>query len=334
MRSWIFLGMLAFFMITMSAASQSSDETTLVNLMIESGMPASAAEEQVKSEVMNLSNMYKTINERGLVATIFPTQDVVKSYGNLLLTRIGSDSEFELAMTGNHSNEKLSSMSYAEQSIMLKRSKKYVESCKICGKNEINVTGFMPQSFDQNKDTYRVLDGLDIQYNAGFQAGLLFTPGHERDVWPYKLEGYSFYAVPVSTYDLSDKIMVLKDSHFKDNGFSASQWQDALIGKFNEIQGKDEPLVIVLTTSVSGSGDYLDSLSSFLDYATSKKARFVTTANLVSLAKAGSHDPSLLPTNVSRECLTCGQDENLLNITTSINRVAPATNNTTAPLFP
>ncbi|MDD2754328.1 MAG: hypothetical protein PHS80_02255 [Methanothrix sp.] len=329
MRSWIFLGMLAFFMITMLGTSQSSDETTLVNLMIESGMPASAAEEQVKTEVMNLSNVYKTINERGLVATIFPTQDVVKSYGNLLLTRIGSDSEFELAMTGNHSNEKLSSMSFAEQSIMLKRSKQYVESCKICGKNEINVTGFMPPSFDQNKDTYRILEGLDILYNAGFQAGLLFAPGHERDVWPYKLEGYSFYAVPVSTYDLSDKIMVLKDSSFKDNGFSATQWYDALIGKFNEIQGKDEPLIVVLTTSVSGSGDYLDSLSSFLDYATSKKARFVTTANLVSLAKAGSHDPSLLPTNVSRECLTCGQDENLFNITASINRVAPAANNTT-----
>jgi hypothetical protein len=331
MRSWIFLGMLAFFMITMLGASQSSDETTLINLMIESGMPASAAEEQVKSEVMNLSNMYKTINGRGLVATIFPTQDVAKSYGNLLLTRIGSDSEFELAMTGNHSNEELSSMSYAEQSIMLKRSKKYVESCKICGKNEINVTGFMPQSFDQNQDTYKILDGLDIQYDAGFQAGLLFAPGHERDVWPYKFEGYSFYAVPVSTYTYSDKSMVLKDSYFKDNGFSATQWYDALISKFNEIQGKDEPLVVVLTTSVSGSGDYMDSLNRFLDYATSKKARFVTTANLVSLAKSGSHDASLLTTNVSRECLTCGQDESPINITAfiSTNESIQAVANTT-----
>jgi hypothetical protein len=106
-------------------------------------------------------------------------------------------------------------------------------------------------------------------------------------------------------------------------------FEDALVGKFNEIQSKDEPMVIVLTTSVSGSGDYLDSLRSFLDYATSKKARFVTTANLVSLAKAGSHDPSLLPINVSRESLTCGQDENLFNLTASIIKVAPAANNTT-----
>lgn len=331
MRSWIFLGMLAFFLITMLAASQSSDQTTLVNLMIESGMPASATEEQVNSEVLNLSNIYNAINGRGLVATIFPTQDVAKTYGNLLLTRIGSDSEFELAMTGNHSNEKLSSMSFVEQSLMLKRSKQYVESCKICGKNEINVTGFMPQSFDQNEDTYKVLDGLGIQYDAGFQAGLLFAPGHENDVWPYKLEGHSFYAVPVSTYSLSDKKIVLQDSYFKDNGLAADQWYDALAGKFDEIQGNDEPLVIVLTTSVSGSGEYLASLNRFIDYALTKNAKFVTTDNLVTIAKADSHDVSLLPTNVTKECLTCNQDKSLINITAFVlgNESIEAANNTT-----
>lgn len=331
MRSWIFLGILAFFTMTMLGTSQSSNETTLVNLMIESGMPAKATEEQVNAEVLNLSNLYNAINGRHLVATIFPTQDAVNSYENLLLTRIGSDSEFELAITGNHSNEKLSSMSFVDQSIMLKRSKEYVESCKICGKNEINVSGFMPQSFDQNEDTYRALSGLNIRYDAGFQADLLFAPGHENDVWPYQLEGYDFYAVPVSTYTLSDKKVVLQDSYFKNNGFTAAQWNDALKAKFDEIQGKDEPLVVVLTTSASGSGEYLDSLNSFLDYAVSKKASFVTTANLVSLAKASSHDVSVIPTNTSKECLTCNQDKNLINLTASvsINESMQSANNTT-----
>ncbi|OPY52676.1 MAG: hypothetical protein A4E49_01781 [Methanosaeta sp. PtaU1.Bin112] len=331
MKSWIILGMLAFMMMTMLGMSQSADETTLVNLMIKSGMPESASDEQIKIEVSNLSNLYKAINGKRLVATIFPTQDVVKSYGNLLLTRIGSDSDFELAMTSNHSDEKLSSMSFIEQSIMLKRSKQYVESCKICGKNQINVSGFMPQSFDQNQDTYRALDGLGIRYDAGFQAGILFAPGHEKDVWPYKLDGHSFYAVPVSTYALSGKKIVLQDSYFKNNGLAADQWYDALIGKFDEIQGKDEPLVIVLTTSVSGSGEYLDSLNRFMDYAVSKKARFVTTENLVSLAESGSHDASLLPTNVTKECLTCNQDESLINITAFVlgNESISAISNTT-----
>jgi len=321
--------MLAFIMMTMLGMSQSTKETTLVNLMIESGMPASASEEQIKSEVSNLSSLYKAINGKHLVATIFPTQDVVKSYGNLLLTRIGSDSDFELAMTGNHSDEKLSSLSFIEQSIMLKRSKQYVESCKICGKNEINVSGFMPQSFDQNQDTYRALDGLGIQYDAGFQSGLLFAPGHENDIWPYKLEGHSFYAVPVSTYALSGKKMVLQDSYFKDNGLAADQWYDALIGKFDEVQDKDEPLVIVLTTSTSGSGEYLDSLNRFMDYALSKNAKFITTENLVTLAKTASHDVSLLPTNVTKECLTCNQDKSLINITAFVlgNESIPTANN-------
>jgi hypothetical protein len=331
MRSWIFLGILAFFTATMLGTSQSSNETTLVNLMIESGLPNPASEEQVNAEVLNLSSLYNAINGRHLVATIFPTQDAANSYENLLLTRIGSDSEFELAMTGNHSNEKLSSMSFVDQSIMLKSSKEYVESCKICGKNEINVSGFMPQSFDQNEDTYRALRGLNIQYNAGFQAGLLFAPGHENDVWPYQLEGYGFYAVPVSTYTLSDRKIVLQDSYFKDNGFTAAQWNDALKGKLDGIQGKDEPMVVVLTTSVSGSGEFLDSLNSFLDYAVSKNASFVTTANLVLLAKASSHDASMLPTNASKECLTCNQDESLIDITASvsINESMQSTNNTT-----
>ncbi|MDD4652196.1 MAG: hypothetical protein PHQ34_08190 [Methanothrix sp.] len=331
MRSWIYLSILAFFAVTMLGTSQSSNETILVNLMIESGMPVAASEEQVNAEVLNLSNLYNAINEKHLVATIFPTQDAVNSYENLLLTRIGSDSQFELAMTGNHSNEKLSSMSFVDQSIMLKRSKDYVESCKICGQNEINVSGFMPQSFDQNEDTYRALREMNIQYDAGFQAGLLFASGHENDVWPYHLEGYDIYAVPVSTYIISDKKIVLQDSYFKENGFTAAQWTDALKGKFDEIQGKDEPMVVVLTAEVSGSGEYLDSLNGFLDYAASKKAIFVTTANLVSLAKASSHDVSVLPTNASKECLTCNQDKNLINITASvsINEFMQSANNTT-----
>jgi hypothetical protein len=40
----------------------------------------------------------------------------------------------------------------------LEKSKENVKAAKVCGTNEIAVTGFMPQSFDQNKDTYKVLD--------------------------------------------------------------------------------------------------------------------------------------------------------------------------------
>jgi hypothetical protein len=304
--------------------------------MIDAQIPSSPTKEQASIAEKDLENIYNKINDKGLIATIFSTQDILRTDLNLDLTRIGYLSKFELGMSGNNSNEKISTMSYADQIASLKISKRWVESCMICGKNNVTVYGFMPQSFDQNQDTYKVLDDLGIQYDAGFQAGLLYTPGHENDVWPYLVQGHKFYAVPVSTYTLSDKKMVLQDSYFVVNDMDATQWYDALVGKFNEIKGKDEPMVVSLTTSVSGSGDYLDSLDRFMDYAVSKKASFVTTADLVSLAKTSKHDASSLPSSVTSECPTCDQNENLINITAfvSTNESIQATNNTTQAIAP
>ncbi len=307
-------------MITMLGASQTSDKTTAIDLMINADIPASATEEEVDVARSNLLNVYEAINGRDLVATIFSTQDLINTKVRLLLTRMGFRSNFELGMSGNHSDEKISTESYAAQSMILDKTKQYVESCNICGQNEITVKGFMPQSFDQNQDTYKALEELGIQYNAGFQAGLLYAPGHENDVWPYLVEGHKFYAVPVSTYTLSGKNVVLQDSYFKDNGLDAAQWYDALVGKFEEVQGKEEPMVISLTTSVSGSGDYLNALNRFMDYAASKKASFVTTAQLVEMAKADVRDVSELPINMtaSEGCPTCDQNEGNINATISV----------------
>jgi hypothetical protein len=337
MRYLILWSLLALLLITiMPGASQFSDTPTIINLMIDAQMPSSPTKEQASEAEKDLENIYNQINERGLIATIFSAQDVLRTDLNLDLTRIGYLSKFELGMSGNKSNEKISTMSYADQIALLKVSKRWVESCMICGKNNVTVFGFMPQSFDQNQDTYKALDELGIQYDAGFQAGLLYTPGHENDIWPYQVAGHKFYAVPVSTYNLSDKMMVLQDSYFVVNDMDATQWYDALVGKFDEIQGKDEPMVVSLTTSVSGSGDYLDSLKRFMDYAVSKKASFVTTADLVSLAKTSTHDASSLPSNVTMECPTCDQNENLINITAfvSINESIQAANNTTQAIAP
>ena len=271
------------------------------------------------------------------MATIFAPQDVIRSNLDLALTHMGLKGKFELAMSGNNSNENISIMPYADQSASLKISKMFVEGCNVCGKNNITVYGFMPQSFDQNQDTYKVLDDLGIQYDAGFQAGLLYIPGHEKDVWPYLVQGHKFYAVPVSTYDLSEEKVVLRDSYFKDNGLGATQWYDAMVRKFDEIQSKDEPLVISLTTPISGSGEYLDALNRFMDYAISNNASFVTTTQLVILAKTGVHDvSSLLPADASGKCLTCGQeDENYsMSISTDVSEFAQAANNTTQVTAP
>jgi len=334
LRLW---GLLALILLaTAQGVSQGSDQPVIVNLMIDALMPqmtsSTTTQEQAKEADSALNNIYNHINDRGQVGTIFAPQDVIRSNLDLPLTRIGLNSKFELAISGNNSNENISTMPYVEQLDSLKTSKRFVENCKVCGTNNITVYGFIPQSFQQNQDTYKVLDDLDIQYNAGFQAGLLYTPGHENDVWPYPVLGHKFYAVPVSTYDVNGKKIVLRDSYFKDNGLDANQWYEAMVTKFDQIQGKDEPLVISLTTPVSGSGEYLDALFSFLDYSMSKKATFVTTMQLVTLAKTGARDiSSLLPENESGVCLTCGQEGvgYTMSIGANVTNPVQASNNTT-----
>jgi hypothetical protein len=303
--------------------SQNSSQPT-VNLMIDvSGSPL-PAEDQAKAE-SDLRNVYNAMNKDSISSTMFLPQDVSGTQLSLYVTQIGLYGNNEFGMSGNHSDEKLSTMPYSQQLAILKSSKNYADSCHACGQNEKPILGFKPQSFDQNQDTYKALDEIGLEYDAGFQAGLLYAPGHENDVWPYLVEGHKFYAVPVSTYTLNGKKVVLQDSYFKDNGLSASQWHDALVGKLDEIQGKDEPLVFGITTSISGSGDYLDALKNFISYATSKNASFVTTKQLVDMAKAGVHDVSALPsTNESTGCPTCGKSDATITITQI------ATNNTQA----
>ena len=307
MRTVAIFGIIALLsIVTFAGVSQAEDQPTVINLMISTDMPQSATEEVAYAAETELKNLYDNINKRGLVATVFATQDFINTHARLLLTRIGLESGFELGMSGKHSDEKISELSYIDQKMLLETSKHYVEACKICDVNEIIVKSFMPQSFDQNQDTYKLLDYLGIKYNGGYKAGILYEPGHENDVWPYPVKGHDFYAVPVSTYILSGKKVVLHDKYFTENGMNASQWYDALISKFEEIQGKGEPMVILLTTSISGSGDYLDALNRFMDYAKSKNATFVTTEQLGKMARYNVRDVSALPADeTTEECPTC-----------------------------
>ncbi len=323
MKKFVFKSLIiSILLIWLVSASPSENGSKTVNMMIDIDFPASPTQEQVFAAESNLLDIRDEMEKRDLKATFFSTFDVITTRIRLRLTEIGRTPNFELAFSGNNSNEKISAKSYAEQKSILERSKKAVENCRVCGKNEIVASGFMPQSFDQNNDTYRILDELGIQYDAGFQEGVIFAPGHQDDAWPYQVEGHNFYAVPVSTYSLSDKKIPLQDRYFKENGLTSSQWYDALVGKFSEAQNNDEPVVIALTTSISGSGDYLDALTQFLDLVVSQDASFVTTMDLVNMSR---QEGSLPSAPIAEECTTCGQeDEKSVEI-----GIVVASNNTT-----
>jgi hypothetical protein len=176
-----------------------------------------------------------------------------------------------------------------KQKSILDQSRKFVEACHICNGKTIEPKGFKPQSFDQNADTYNILDAMGIVYDAGFKAGVLFLPGHENDAWPYRAENHRFYAVPVSTYDLSGEKIYLSDRYSSvEKGLGGSQWNDILVSKFDESSKKGEPMVIIFDNLISGKEpDYLDAYITFLDYAASKGAKFVTTLELVNMSKTG-----------------------------------------------
>lgn len=295
-----------------TAMSQTGNSQAVVNLMIDVSAPLNPADEQSEVDRDNIKNIYNSMIKENIPSTWFLTQDVASSETALYLTQLGLYGDIEFGISGNHSGEKLSSQPYSKQLAILEGSKKYASAAHVCGKNEKAITGFKPQSFDQNQDTYKALDAMGMQYDAGFQSGILYAPGHENDVWPYLVEGHTFYAVPMSTYTLSDKRMVLSDSYFKESGLNGSQWYDALAAKLNETRSIDEPLVISLTTSISGLGDYLAALKKFIAYARSEDASFVNTSQLVDMGSAGVHNLSALPVRIngSTGCRVCDQSKN------------------------
>jgi hypothetical protein len=245
--------------------------------------------ENAKIDINEVGNLMNRNNARW---NLFLTQDAM-SQTRLLLAQLAIDPILEIGISGSHLNEKLSEKSYSEQLSILETSMYYSKGLKICDVNEIHASGFLPQSFDQNEDTYKAIDELGLDYDAGFQAGILYAPGHEEDVWPYKVEGHNFYAVPISTYMVSGELVPLSDRYAKDNGISPSEWEDMLVGKFDEISGNDEPMVISLSSSISSySGEYLDALNEFIDYASSNDAEFVSSSDLVAMSRTGIHELS------------------------------------------
>jgi len=300
MKGTIFAGFIGCILLVSALGLAQSADRPVISLMIDADIAASPSDDQGREASQLLHEIELKLEDNGLNATFFAPYDLINSPARLRMTALGRDN-FELGMSGNNSNERLSAKTFSEQKAILQKSMEAIESCRVCGKNEIAVWGFMPQSFDQNEDTYKVLDQLGIQYDTGFQAGVIFAPGHETDVWPYKVEGHKFYAVPVSTYDLSGQKVPLQDRYFDENGLTSTQWYDALVDKFNQIQGKDEPMAIILTKSVSSSGDYFDAYVNFLDFATSKGASFVATKDLVNMSRKEAYLPPAVASDDLKE---------------------------------
>jgi hypothetical protein len=283
------MGLIALaILLVLPTISLSKDSPAIVNIMIDVNYFANSTEDQRVLAHNSLTNLVNELGPKGRNATIY-VPGYVAPIDRLYITSLGSQPAYEIAFAGMDQGEKLSSMSQDKQKSILEQSKKFVEACHICNGKTIEPRGFKPQSFDQNSDTYNILDAMGIAYDAGFEAGELSLPGHNNDTWPYLVENHRFFAVPVSTYDLSVKKIYLSDRYSKvEKGLSGTQWHDVLVSKFDESARNGEPMVVIFDNLISGKEpDYLDAYIKFLDYAAGKDAKFVTTLDLVNMSKTG-----------------------------------------------
>ncbi|RQW81088.1 MAG: hypothetical protein EHM14_02400 [Methanothrix sp.] len=261
-------------------------ESPVVNIIVDADIAHAPSSDDIKVAGDSLINLVNEIDPMGRNVTIFVSGEMATAY-RLGVTSQGTMTNHELALYGNNTGENLASLSAAEQGAILKDANNMLYHCYVCGGKHVNIKGFRPQGFEQNEDTLRGLENLSIIYDAGFQEGLIYSPGHEKDVWPYLIDGFKLYAVPISTAKVNGEDSVLYDKYIKEQmGLSGSQWQDLLQSKFDENAKAGAPTVVIFSNLVSGEGEYLDAYTNFLDYAEGNGARFLTTLQLVDMAAA------------------------------------------------
>jgi len=313
-------GLLLLFYITIGTLPLANNDTVIVNVMIDVNSFSSPTPDQENTTHNSLINLTNTLGARRLNTTYYLSGESIP-VERLYLTYLGESPRRELAMGSMKFDEKLGSMSSSKQKDQLEKMKSYVKACHVCGGKIIEPKGFKPQSLSQNNATYQALADTGIVYDAGFIAGLLYYPGHERDTWPYLIEPYNIYAVPISSYNFSGEPAILSDRYAKEKReLNSSQWYELLIGKYNESSDNDEPMVVVFDNLISGVDmEYFEAYERFIDYATARNATFVTTMELVNISSERTQaeiipNPSIKTTiaeDAHKNCIICDMLENI-----------------------
>jgi len=171
----------------------------------------------------------------------------------------------------------LSMLSYEEQEALIRQTKDAIEDCVGTA-----ISGFRCTRFDQNEDTYAIMDSLGFKYNLGFVARTEQSmPGHENDVYPYEAPGYGFWAVPMHSAYFDGRWVAFCDNPFK-SLVDAAGWGELLKSELDSMHGQGRPLLVEVHPYYSGVDEgAFEAFVSFLDYAQSRGARFISVAELV-----------------------------------------------------
>lgn len=282
--------------LSLAAIGQATNRPVVVNIMIDAELSPTAQnltpQEEEFLELNSLVEMLEDIDSKDINTTVYFTGDFAsKQIGNVsykdYLIRAASKPNHEIALHSMTTADKLGLMSYEQQLSLLTRAKALIEAGYILDNKSLTIKGFRPQYFNQSEETYRVLDEMGMVYDSGYKAGLLYAPSHKNDTWPYLVENHAFYAVPVSTYSVAGKLVYTCDLCSKQSiGLNGTQWSDILVSKFQECADMGDPMVVLFHNFVSGEdSEYMTAFRKFVDFAASENATFVTTMDLVEMAK-------------------------------------------------
>jgi hypothetical protein len=277
-----------------------------LNLMIDSNIPMNSTQNETDSAFGLIQNLTNILDDRGLNATIFVTLEMATAQ-SILVTTLGMRASHELAAKVTDQN--LGRMPASEQEAYLKNVKTVIDSAHICegpSANTINTRGFMLPPSAQNEDVYKILDTMGAVYDARFDQGIENQLGHEKDIWPYRIENQILYAVTISSY-LSNGVQVLLSDRIvkEEKGLNGHQWLDLLVSRFDQSIQDSVPMVVLINSSISGSGDYLDAYTEFIGYAAMKNASFVSTLELVNYARARNPSDHVQPLMAKTDCPEC-----------------------------
>ncbi|HUW82885.1 MAG TPA: polysaccharide deacetylase family protein [Phycisphaerae bacterium] len=184
-------------------------------------------------------------------------------------------------------------LSYDEQETLITRVKTAIDDCL-----GTETTGIRCYRFDQNDDTYAIIDLLGFQLNLGFVAHTTSClPAHQDDVLPYQGSEYSFLAVPMHSVNVGTRWAAFCDMPF--SSYQAADWQALLTSELDGMTAQGYPLLVEFHPYFTGVDEgRFAAFVNFLDYAVARNAQFMTAAELVEWTNASqAADP----------CQTCGQ---------------------------
>jgi peptidoglycan/xylan/chitin deacetylase (PgdA/CDA1 family) len=170
---------------------------------------------------------------------------------------------------------KLSQLPRVEQERLITETKTALETC--LGTAPV---GFRATNFDQNQDTWEIVDTLGFEYNLAFVAGRSYLPGYESETLPYRSPEYHFWAVPMHAAEKDGRLSAFCDNPFE--SLPAAQWEALLKSEFDRMRDEGRPLLVEFHPYLSGVDEgRFQAFVSFLDYAVQQGAEFLTTAGYV-----------------------------------------------------